>query len=346
MRSEIGCPTDGQTPGSAGQAVCFASCEHSLPNAVPTGPEGSAMNRSTILAVLTALAGSLLPQGAGAQMVHFVDNIRACEGRTPCYSTITDAVTAASPFDTIAVFSGVYHEAVAFEGPSKGDITLRSQGGVKPVIAPSSGPGVTILAAPRVQVLNLVIEAQNTAAVSIGGPGSSGYVIQNNWLNGLTSQAARNGTVKGNTFVGSGLSGDLNASVIEGNRFVGAGIFLGEFFQRPDGNLIRRNLLRRGAIDLNAAASGNTIVANFVSGSAGDGISVGVALHGGVNVIERNTSVENAGCDANDRSSDGGNTWRNNRFGTSCGAIGNQARATGKTSATSAASDETPELED
>ena len=44
--------------------MCFASCEHSLPNAVPTGPEGSAMNRSTILAVLTAVAGSLLPQGA------------------------------------------------------------------------------------------------------------------------------------------------------------------------------------------------------------------------------------------------------------------------------------------
>lgn len=304
------------------------------------------MNRSTILAVLTALVGSLLPlQEASAQMVHFVDNVRTCEGRTPCYSTITDAVTAASPFDTIAVFPGIYHETVAFEGPSKGDITLRSHGRVKPVIAPSAGNGVTILAAPRVQVLNFVIEAPNTA-VSIGGPLSSGYVIQNNWLNGLTSRAAREGTVKNNTFVGAGLFGDLNASVIEGNRFVGAGIFLSEFFQSPNDNLIRRNLVRRGAIDLNAPASGNTIVANFVSGSPGDGISIGVVLHGGVNVIERNTSVENAGCDANDRSSGGGNTWRNNRLGTSCGAIPDQARATGKTSATSAANDEAPELED
>jgi len=45
-----------------------------------------------------------------------------------------------------------------------------------------------------------------------------------------------------------------------------------------------------------------------------------VPLQGGVNVIEDNTSVENAGCDINDRSRDGGNTWKNNRFGTRCGA--------------------------
>jgi hypothetical protein len=307
------------------------------------------MSRSTILGVVTMLVGSLLPlQRAGAQMVHFVDNIRGCEGRTPCYSTITDAVAAAAPFDTIAVFPGVYHETVAFEGPSKGDITLRSHGRVKPVIAPSAGNGVSILAAPRVQVVNFVIEAPNTA-VSIGGPGSSGYVIQNNWLHGLTSRAARDGTVKNNTFVGAGLSGDLNASVIEGNRFVDAGIFLTEFAQRPESNLIRRNLVRRGGIDLNAPASGNTIVANFVSGSPGDGISVGVVLQGGINVMERNTSVENAGCDVNDRSSGGGNTWTNNRFGTSCGAASAQASAPparGSSRTTPAESGLTPEDED
>ena len=306
------------------------------------------MSRSTILAVVTMLVGSLLPlQRAGAQMVHFVDNIRGCEGRTPCYSTITDAVAAAAPFDTIAVFPGVYHETVAFEGPSKGDITLRSHGRVKPVIAPSAGNGVSILAAPRVQVLNFVIEAPSTA-VSIGGPLSSGYVIQNNWLNGLTSGAAREATVKNNTFVGAGIRADLNASVIEGNRFVGAGIFLFEGAQRPEDNLIRRNLVRRGGIDLNAPASGNTIVANFVSGSPGDGISIGVLNHGSVNVIERNTSVENAGCDVNDRS-DGGNTWTNNRFGTSCGAASAQASATparGSARATPAESSLTPEDED
>ena len=196
------------------------------------------------------------------------------------------------------------------------------------MIAPSAGNGVSILAAPRVQVLNFVIEAPNIA-VSIGGPLSSGYVIQNNWIQGLRSQAARNGTVKGNTFVG-------------------AGIFLGEFSQRPDDNLIRRNLVRRGGIDLNAPTSGNAIVANFVSGSSGDGISIGVILHGGVNVIERNTSVENAGCDVNDRS-DGGNTWTNNRFGTSCGAASAQASATparGSSRATPTESGLTPEDED
>ena len=90
------------------------------------------------------------------------------------------------------------------------------------------------------------------------------------------------------------------------------------------------------------------IVANFVSGSPGDGISIGVLNHGSVNVIERNTSVENAGCDVNDRS-DGGNTWTNNRFGTSCGAASAQASATparGSARATPAESSLTPEDED
>ena len=58
-----------------------------------------------------------------------------------------------------------------------------------------------------------------------------------------------------------------------------------------------------------------------MSGNSGDGISIGVGplSGGGVNLIRDNTSVENGGCDINDRGNDHGNTWTNNRFGTKCG---------------------------
>lgn len=245
-----------------------------------------------------------------------MDNIAACHGRSPCFSTITDAVNAAVPGDTVEVFPGVYHETVTFD--SKGNLMLKArQPALKPVIAPLSGNGVVILASPQVQVLNLVIES----GVSIGGPLSSGYVIQGNQINGgVFSSGPRGGTVKHNTFIGGGLSGDLNASVIEGNTFVDAGILLVEAAQSPDDNLIERNVLRRGGIAVNAPATGNTIASNFVSGNTGDGISVGVPLHGGANLIHGNTSIENTNCDINDPSTDGRNKWRNNRFRTACGA--------------------------
>ena len=281
------------------------------------------MDRPVLPAALLVLLGILLWQQQAAawqqQTVHYVDNIAACQGRAPCYSTIMDAVNVAASGDTVEVFPGVYHETVVFD--SKGNLVLQAhQPALKPVIAPSSGNSIVILASPQVQVRNFVIEA----GVSIGGPGSSGYVIQGNEINGVrggvSSLAARAGVVRHNTFVGAGLSGDLNASVIEGNTFIDAGIFLLEGAQSPDDNVIQHNILRRGGIALNVPASGNTIASNFVSGNTGDGISIGVVLHGGINVIRGNTSIENAGCDINDLSTEGGNTWRNNRFGTKCGA--------------------------
>ena len=278
------------------------------------------MKRPAFLGAALVFLGALLwHQQAAGQALHFVDNIAHCHGRSPCHSTIMDAVNAAVAGDAIEVFPGVYHENVVFD--SKGNLVLKAhQPALKPVIAPTSGNAVMILASPQVQVLNFVIES----AVSIGGPLSSGYVIQGNQVSGVHggvfSQGARDGVVKHNTFIGAGLSGDLNASVIEANTFVDAGILLLEGAQSPDDNLIQRNVVRRGRIAVNAPASGNTIVSNFVSGNTGDGISVGVPLQGGANLIQGNTSIENTGCDISDPSTDGRNKWRNNRFGTKCGA--------------------------
>lgn len=278
-----------------------------------------AMTRAVLSAVVLVFPGVVLwPPLAVAQTVRYVDNIGSCEGLTPCYTTIMDAVNAAQSSDTVEVFPGVYPETVSIV--SRGNIVLRAHDAtLKPVISPSSGnAGVMINASPRIEVLDFVIEGD----VQIGSPASTGYVIHGNWIRGsVSSHAARGGAVTDNTFVGGGLAGDLNSSHIEGNTFVHGGIRLSELSQRPDDNVIRDNVLRGGGIILDAPApAGNTIESNFVSGNAGDGIRIGVALQGGgVNVIRDNTSIENSGCDINDLGNDNGNTWTNNRFATKCG---------------------------
>jgi len=81
--------------------------------------------------------------------------------------------------------------------------------------------------------------------------------------------------------------------------------------------------VRGGGICLTGGVSGNTVEANVASGSPGDGISVQAINAGPPNVIRRNTSVENAGCDINDHSTPYiTDTWEDNRFGTQCGTAG------------------------
>src|SRR6266571_3667150 len=97
------------------------------------------MNRSVLAAVVLVFLGVLLwQQHAVAQTVHYVDNIRTCDGLIPCYATITDAVNAAAGGDSIEVFPGVYHEAVAVS--AKGPLVLKAHDeALPPVIAAPGG---------------------------------------------------------------------------------------------------------------------------------------------------------------------------------------------------------------
>jgi hypothetical protein len=120
---------------------------------------------------------------------------------------------------------------------------------------------------------------------------------------------------------GIGLGGQMTRNTIAFNVVDGGSIMLSGGGAEPlTDNVVRRNVVRRGGIVLRGAVGGNAIEANFVSGSAGDGIFVDVFGGGTNNIIRRNTSVQNAGCDINDASSPGTNVWQRNRFGTKCGA--------------------------
>ena len=285
------------------------------------------MNRSVLPAVVLVFLGALLwQQRAVAQTVHYVDNIRTCEGLTPCYTAIMDAVNAAAAPDTIEVFPGVYHEAVVFS--SKGPIVLKAHDeALPPVIAapPGANNAVAISASTGVQVRRFILEAPEGAGVAVNGGGPSGTVVQGNLvraLSGVTFRASDSCTASGNTVLGGGISlSSGNHCLVEGNTLEGAGIVLGGDPSGVKDTLIQQNVVREGGITLSGKnLKGNTVEANFVSASAADGIVLHVTNGGPANVVQENTSIENTGCDIDDSSTGTTNAWANNRFATKCGA--------------------------
>jgi len=285
------------------------------------------MKQPTLRAVvLVFFVGALLrPQEAVAQTIHYVDNVRTCDGLSPCYSAIMDAVNAAASFDSIEVFPGVYHEAVVFS--AKDHIVLKAHDeALPPVIAAPAGlDAVAITASPGVQVRRFVLEAPEGAGAAVDSGDSSASLVQGNLvsaLSGVTLGASVSCTVSDNTVLGGGislLSG--HDCLIERNTLEGAGIVVGGGPSGVKGTMIQQNVVRGGGISLSGKnVRDNTVGSNLVSASARDGITVQTMNGRAANVIQDNTAIENAACDINDSSSRGGNTWTRNRFGTGCGA--------------------------
>jgi hypothetical protein len=162
---------------------------------------------------------------------------------------------------------------------------------------------------------------------------SSRCVFEDNTVDGDlgiggSDHSNRNTVVRRNVVRGGSISfppAGLYGARIESNRVEGGRILLSVL--GIDETLIRYNVVRGGGIELRMWAAGpmgrNRIEANFVSGSAGDGISIySSPFYGGDNLITGNTSVDNAGCDLKDDTPPGAphqNTWKNNRFRTKCG---------------------------
>ncbi len=266
-------------------------------------------------AALLFVAVLLGPQWALAETVRYVDSVDSCGGLTPCYATITDAVNAAGAGDTIEVFAGVYRETITI-AHHPGNIVLQAH---VETLRPVIDGGISILASPRVQVLNFVI----LHGVSVTAGASSGFSIEGSLVHGdISLTIVSSCTVSNNTVVGGSVGGDIALCLIEGNKLLGGSIFASrnpDPLVRPNGIVIRGNVVRGGSIILSSrSAADNTIEDNFVSG--GSGVTVSLILCCPSNVLQDNTSVGNQPCDIDETSPNGvQNTWSNNRFGTKCG---------------------------
>lgn len=278
------------------------------------------ISAAVVVVVVSVLHG---PPPVLAQTIHYVDNVRSCDGLAPCYGTIMDAVKRAAPLDTIAVFPGVYHEAVVIA--NTGPLVLRAHDEkLTPVIvAPRSDGSVAITSSTGVQVQGFMLEATQAAGVTMQH--ASG-VIEGNLVTallGVTLQAAESCEVRNNTLLPGGitLSSGKNC-VIEGNSIEGTGILLGGDPSGVKQSDLQGNLILGGGVALlGKNLKGNTVEANFVSNNAGDGLRLFVTNGGPGNVVTDNTSIGNTGCDLSDLSTHAvSNIWSHNRFATKCGA--------------------------
>jgi len=320
------------------------------------------MNRGILPAIVLVLLGAILwPPQAAAQMAHFVDNVATCNGLLPCYSTIMDAVNAAAPSDSVNVFPGVYHEEVVIA--SKDGLVLRAHTpALKPVIAADItvrsmnvqvlnfviegevfGYGISIGTVIQGNYVtgSIVFRSSfwtvrdNVVVRDGSGPGiyawlgGDGSLIQGNTLIGASiwTEESHQITVRNNVVYGGGIDlvgrftslSTVELNVVQGGNISGPGPYGGS-------NVIRRNVIRGGRLAwYSYNGSSNTISSNFVSGSPDDGIAVS-GSNGPANLIQNNTSVENAGCDINDTTQYTNGTdptivniWKKNRFVTKCG---------------------------
>jgi hypothetical protein len=268
----------------------------------------------SLVRFFASLATVACGTAGAAQVVHSVDNVEACDGRLPCYRTITQAVTAAAPNDVIEVFTGVYRETVDIP-IGKDGLVLRAQARARPPVV--TGP-LSITGSGNVQVLYLYLES----GVAVNGAATSGLLLEGNFIasGGINFRSAVSGTARNNTLLSGSiqLGRDTSHTLIDGNTIDGGSITLGA--EDVGFNVVRRNVVRSGGISLSGRdLRSNLIDGNFVSGGTGIRVSAHLCCSG--NTIQRNTSVESDGCDIRETPEFGVvTTWRNNRFITKCGS--------------------------
>jgi len=230
--------------------------------------------------------------------VLLVDDNRA-EAPNAQYTSISAAVAAARPGDTIRVFAGTYHESVTI--PKTLTLRAESRGGAVIVDPGAAGSGFDVQA-NDVKIVGFTIQD------AVGSPGInlsrsfSGYDIENNILRDnsfgiyLNSSGAHRTLIAGNQFLhnnaagsasGNGIYSDQGVSnaVIARNFFTGqenaAMIFVGNgTTAQAQFNLrIDHNFLRDDAAIILVNTSNSRIEDNVSIRSNGSGIFFGGGVH-------------------------------------------------------------------
>jgi hypothetical protein len=220
-------------------------------------------------------------------------------GNASCFGTISAAITAANPGDTIRVVAGTYIEYVTINK------TLTLEGGWNATFT-SRDPvvNVTTIRPPDASFSVVYIQGQ------FGNPG-----VVAPTLDGFSITGGGGGNH------GGGLRVTNSNAVIRNNRIhnnvgylYGGGIWVQNGSPRLENNLIEHNLVTGGVADegggielegTQAVLVHNTIISNTVDGSSGYGGGVAVVGGGGV-VLDGNTIAANAAASKPGTASDSG----------------------------------------
>jgi len=218
------------------------------------------------------------------------------------FTTISAAVAAAQPGDTIRVYAGTYHESVLVNKTLK--LVADHHGGNVVVDPGALGSGFNVQA-NKVRIIGFTVDAATNDAGITLSRSFSGYDIENNVLKNntfglyLNSSGAFQTIIRHNAFVSNNAAGSASGNGIysdqgvtnariEGNYFTGqdnaAMIFVGNgtTAQAQNHLLIRGNALIDDAPIILVNTTASKITHNLSLRSSGSGIFFG----GGVSGVE------------------------------------------------------------
>lgn len=274
--------------------------------------------RLNIVLSLFMILSLFAPSVEATEVIYYVDNdgVRACDGNSPCYTSINTALAEAPAYSIVKVYSGQYEEYILIEKP----VTLtaisddphdtvisviRSDRGELPV---GLGPNAIRIRSSEVSVSKFTFVANNDVVVIEKGHVSSdghylpcGFLLHDIELTNNVISAVAADSMLDNKAPGvyacnaSGLS-LLQNSVIRAIGSLGSGIYLGTRLAPVNRSLIRGNIImntdRHGIL---ISGSNNHVTSNYLEhiGSPSE-FSHGVALEKG---SVSNTVMDNKICD-------------------------------------------------
>ncbi|VVB87510.1 Cell surface glycoprotein [uncultured archaeon] len=266
--------------------------------------------------------------------------IKVCKIGTCDYSTIQDAISAASPGDIITVHSGTYYENVNVNK----QLTLSGldTGGGKPAVnAGGSGSaitlsadGITLKGFTAVNGLNGILLYWSNDNILSGNNAS------NNYLDGISLDTSFRNTLTGNTAVSNGVGISLGSTMPGGlsndnmlidnyasnNTWSGISVYHHSMNNSLIGNNASNNAK---GISLENQCVNNTVNYNKVSNNI-DGISIDVCWRNTLsgNFVTGNSNGIVLHSDASDPIGSNGNRIYNNYFKNTINAIdGNTGNA-------------------
>jgi len=208
-----------------------------------------------------------------------VDDDGLCDGNTPCYTTISDGINAASDGDTVYVYNGVYYENVVVNktlnliGEDR-DSTIIDGGGSGDVVKVSADSvnvsGFRIKNSGPIVYYDAGLDLRSSNNIIVGND------IQDNNEHGIVIYYSSNNIVSDNNIIDNG--------------------YIGIYLIHSSGNTIQLSLIEGNKFGIYMSESANNIISgNNISSNSWDGSGVGILLQYGSknNIITKNVIASN-----------------------------------------------------
>lgn len=240
--------------------------------------------RTLLSLLMTFLASPVL-----AQMTHYVAADGRCGGFTPCHTTVAAGVAAATAGDTVAVFPGIYNEAITLS--DKAGVTLKAntsdndgarvcKANPETKRATLAGPLTLVGDNDGARIVGLALPA----GIQVTGTASS-LSLTGNAIGGLFIVNCVGAMLRHNVFTDDVVVNTSVGCVMEDNAFDGAD-FAFDAAGVATETVLRDNIFTGGALSFVAEDTRDNLIAG--NRIAGGGLAIG-GRDAERNVVEQNS---------------------------------------------------------